>query len=150
MRDDSLHTTSHVRLQKSAMGLIGLSVSIVVFIFASSVMKIPSRYRIATQGVTVKGSIVTKDPQAHGGQVTYMYKVDSESYSDVGGVGNFDDTDIGDQVTVVYDPTNPAISTIAQPSEDFWQLLILAVVFSVVSGFLAMLSAILVLKIVRK
>jgi len=143
MSDNSTQRSKgRVWRRRFGTGVTVLVTSIVVLFFACRVMQIPSRYRIATQGVTISGTITAKDPKNHGGQVTYAYKVASETYHDLGGIGDrFDQANVGDQLFVTYDPRNPAVSTIADPNEDFWQLLVLALVFTLVTAALTALAS---------
>lgn len=76
--------------------------------------------------------------------MVYEYDVGSKIHNGSDGLGNdFAQAKIGDRVIVFYDPKDPTVSTLGNPERDFWQLLILASVFSAVTGALAWLSLLL-------
>jgi hypothetical protein len=75
-------------------------------------------YRNLSNGVGVCGKVTAKEPENHQ-TVRYSYNVGQQTYSGVGhgGHGNpsFAELNVGDSITVFYDPAHPSVSCMGYP-----------------------------------
>jgi hypothetical protein len=116
---------------------VTLAVSAITFAFSCYALQIPGMYRMARHGASAEGWITAKEPQNHGGLVVYSFKVDSRTYTGRGGIGQaFNTAKAGDQVSVVYDPTDPTNSSLGRTEENLWVTVGVSIFFSLVLGIL--------------
>ena len=75
---------------------------------------------LAKRGVETKGRVVGKEPENHK-FIRYSYEVNQQTYSGLGSAGRgnptFEQLNIGDKVTVFYDPADPNESILGNPQE---------------------------------
>jgi len=92
---------------------------------------------MAKHGTSANGSVTAKEPQNHGGLVVYSFEVDSRTYSGRDGIGDaFDTTKVGDRVSVIYDPSNPAMSALGKTEAKLWQTVAISIFVSLLVGLL--------------
>jgi hypothetical protein len=134
-RSGETQTISSRWLHLAGVGLLAIVLWASVYGLLSSALQVPSRYRIAHQGIRSEGWITAKEPQEHGGLVVYSFRVGNEAYGGEGGIGDrFENAKVGDRVSLIYDPYKPWISTLGKPYEQFWQSLALSVFVSFLCG----------------
>lgn len=95
-----------------------LLLTIGALIFGILVLRWPTYYSLAVEGIATRGRVTAKEPENHR-FVRYSYVVGGIGHDGLGsaGFGNpeFDQIRIGDNVTVYYDPQSPQTSFLGDP-----------------------------------
>jgi len=96
--------------------------------------QLPGMYRMARHGAWTEGWITAKT-EDHGGNVLYSFRVNDRIYTGRGGmVGGIEGVRVGDHVSVLYDPENPAMSSVGSVDQYFWDVTVFLVATSVGFG----------------
>jgi Protein of unknown function (DUF3592) len=116
-----------------------------VFLFTANAMQLRSHYRMATYPAIADAFITGKTPENHN-HVTYRFEINGRTIKNEGAVGDaYDTIAVGDKVRVIYDAKNPGVSVIfdpdrpyqwnlANPSDVFFQMLLLSSIFALIGG----------------
>ncbi|MDQ3821174.1 MAG: DUF3592 domain-containing protein [Acidobacteriota bacterium] len=84
-------------------------------------------YKLSNAGITIPARVTAKEPDNHQ-FIRYAYIVNGQSYEGEGSAGygnpSFNNINIGQQIMVVYDPTDPHKSCLGDPTPRFHQTLI--------------------------
>lgn len=108
--------------------------STLCFLGAVESFRLRSMYRMVKHGAWAEGFITGKT-ERNGGNVFYSFQADNRIYTGRGGmVGGIDRVRVGDRVSVVYDPENPAMSSLGRADQYFWDMIVVLAVTSVVFG----------------
>jgi hypothetical protein len=122
-----------------------------VFAFTSSVTNLTGLYRLARHPAITQGSITGKLPENHR-HVSYIFVAGGTSHNAEGAVGDaYETISIGATIPVIYDPKNPDVSRIydpthpgqwqlATPEENFIDMFVIISVFSLMGGLMFTLS----------
>jgi hypothetical protein len=116
------NTIEVVPMLRRLLLLIGfwLVLAAIFALIASRLFRTPYD-RLVTNGVVTEGWITLKEPDNHQ-NVRYSYVVNSETYSCIGhggqgGLPSFGNLQVGQKVRVVYDKTDPTVSSLGDPAE---------------------------------
>lgn len=79
-------------------------------------------FHLAKVGTEAKGTVTAKEPDNHL-FIRYSYQVNGQAHQGIGSAGrgnpSFEDLKLGDPVRVYYDPDNPDLSLLRDPSQHF-------------------------------
>jgi hypothetical protein len=116
--------------------LLWLSLCAIFAVAGYLIIKPSSSYDLAERGISIQGYVTAKESENHR-IIRYSYRVGDKYYQGIGhgGAGNpsFDELNIGSFVFVVYDPTNPNISTMGQPKHH-WRVNLTGIFFLAIVG----------------
>jgi hypothetical protein len=100
--------------------LIWLALTIASAAFAIKSLDWMDYNYLVKRGVAVKATVTAKEPDNHR-FIRYSYSVDQKTYNGLGSAGHgnprFEELNVGDKVTVVYDPVNPDLSFLGDPKD---------------------------------
>lgn len=102
--------------------LIWFGCAVVFLAVGAFALEAPRYHGLARTGVATKGVVVAKEPENHS-FIRYSYHVNQQEYAGVGNAGGinppFENLNLGDTVTVYYDPKNPGSSLVGDPKEQY-------------------------------
>lgn len=98
--------------------LIWLALTILFTVIGIVVLDWQKWSSLAKYGIETKGKVVKKEPDNHR-FIQYSYSVDQQTFSGLGSAGDpnpeFDQLNVGDTITVFFNPDNPKESFLGNP-----------------------------------
>ncbi|HEY5838767.1 MAG TPA: DUF3592 domain-containing protein [Pyrinomonadaceae bacterium] len=118
--------------------------TVVVGVAAGSFFELPKFYRLSRYGLATTGVVADLQPLNHR-SVNYRYTANARTHRGGGHAGdidrNFEEVRLDEGVLIFYDPENPGVSCMGQPSRHLRKMLLLtAIVTSTPSFFFLALA----------